>query len=233
MEPTLDRSPEIAARPRRSWAILPDLLLVLIVMVAAALRLVGTNWDESQHLHPDERFLTMVETDIRLPDSLWQYFDTATSPLNPYNAGHGFFVYGTLPIFSVRLLAEWTGNTGYDQVTLLGRTTSAVFDLISVVLIYLIGARLYRRRVGLLAAASCRLHGPVHPARPLLRCRSLRQHVHPGRHLLRRAHPAGRSLAGLPPLRPGAGHGDGLEDQRRAVGRSDCSGEFGAVAGGG
>jgi len=153
MEPTLDRSPEIAARPRRSWAILPDLLLVLIVMVAAALRLVGTNWDESQHLHPDERFLTMVETDIRLPDSLWQYFDTATSPLNPHNAGHGFFVYGTLPIFSVRLLAEWTGNTGYDQVTLLGRTTSAVFDLISVVLIYLIGSRLYRRRVGLLAAA--------------------------------------------------------------------------------
>jgi 4-amino-4-deoxy-L-arabinose transferase-like glycosyltransferase len=153
MEPTLDRSPEIPARPRRSWALLPDLLLVLIVMVAAALRLVGTNWDESQHLHPDERFLTMVETDIRLPDSLGQYFDTTSSPLNPHNAGHGFFVYGTLPIFIVRVLAEWTGNTGYDQVTLLGRTTSAVFDLVSIGLIYLVGRRLYRRRVGLLAAA--------------------------------------------------------------------------------
>ena len=63
-------------------------------------RLYGLNWDQSQHLHPDERFLTMVATDIRLPSSLWQYFDNAKSPLNPYNyPQYQFFVYGTFPLF--------------------------------------------------------------------------------------------------------------------------------------
>jgi YYY domain-containing protein len=130
-----------------------ELLLVLILVLGAWLRLTGLNWDENQHLHPDERFLTMVESDIRFPDSLGQYFDTDHSPLNPHNAGHGFFVYGTLPIFLVKALAVWTSNTGYDQITLLGRATSGCFDLLSVVLVYFIGTRLYRRRVGLLAAA--------------------------------------------------------------------------------
>ncbi|MDP7260290.1 MAG: hypothetical protein QF376_05365, partial [Anaerolineales bacterium] len=40
-------------------------LLVVVVAAAAYLRFVGLNWDEFQHLHPDERFLTMVETGIR------------------------------------------------------------------------------------------------------------------------------------------------------------------------
>ncbi len=129
------------------------LVLLAILAVGAWLRFRGLNWDESQHLHPDERFLTMVETSIRFPERLGQYFDTATSPLNPNNVGHGFFVYGTLPIFLVRLLAEWTGNVGYDEVTLVGRATSAVFDLVAIVLLYLVGQRLHSRRVGLLAAA--------------------------------------------------------------------------------
>ncbi len=135
----------------RRW--LPEILLLAVLAVAAYLRFVGLEWDDYTHLHPDERFLTMVETNIRPPESLWLYFVTEESPLNPHNAGHGFFVYGTLPIFIVRYLAEWLGRTGYDQVHLVGRGAAAVFDLVSIVLVYLIGARLYRRRVGLLAAA--------------------------------------------------------------------------------
>ena len=136
---------------RRS--LLVDLALLAIIAVGAWLRLTGVGWDENQHMHPDERFLAMVETSIRPPESLSQYFNTAESPLNPHNVGHTFFVYGTLPIFLVRFLAEWTNNAGYDQVTLVGRVASAAFDLLSIYLIYRVGAALYRRRVGLLAAA--------------------------------------------------------------------------------
>src|SRR3972149_5305192 len=145
--------PGLPARRRPRWPSLPEMALVTILLVAGALRFVGLNWDGQTHLHPDERFLTMVETGIRIPSSIGEYFDTDRSPLNPHNAGFSFFVYGTLPIFIVRFLAESLGMTGYDQIHLLGRAASAGFDLLSVLLVYLIGNRLYRRSVGLLAAA--------------------------------------------------------------------------------
>ncbi|HEX9796606.1 MAG TPA: DUF2298 domain-containing protein, partial [Anaerolineales bacterium] len=72
--------------------------------------------------------------------------------LNPNNVGHTFFVYGTLPIFIVRYLADWLGRAEYGQIYLVGRAASATFDLVSILLVYLIGRRLYDRRVGLLAA---------------------------------------------------------------------------------
>ncbi len=151
--PPLEVSPPAprSRTPPRDW--LHDGLLVVILLIGAYLRLTGINWDEYTHLHPDERFLTMVESSLQLPGSVAEYFDTATSPLNPHNTGHGFFVYGTLPIFLVRYLAEALGQAGYDQVHLVGRAVSAVFDLVSIVFVYLLGERLYRRRVGLLAAA--------------------------------------------------------------------------------
>ncbi|OGT27837.1 MAG: hypothetical protein A2Z17_00435 [Gammaproteobacteria bacterium RBG_16_66_13] len=134
----------------RDWA--PTLALGAILAAAAVLRFTGLNWDENNHLHPDERFLTMVESGIRLPASLGEYFDTSRSPLNPHNAGYGFFVYGTLPIFLVRYLAEWLGQTGYDQVHLVGRAVSGIFDVLGLVLLFAIGRRLHGRWVGLLAA---------------------------------------------------------------------------------
>ncbi len=144
-----------------SW---PTLALVLILLVAAGLRFVGLDWDEGTHLHPDERFLTTVEASISPTFSISEYFTTATSPLNPRNRGHGFFVYGTLPIFLVRYVAEGinaacvssAGCThhyvGYDGVHLVGRALSAVADLATIVVLFAIGRRLYDDRVGLLAA---------------------------------------------------------------------------------
>ncbi len=139
-------------RATRTREILASLALLAILAIAAYLRFSGLNWDDFTHIHPDERFLTMVETGIGIPDDLAGYFDTATSPLNPHNRGYGFFVYGTLPIFLVRFIAQAVQQTGYDEIHLVGRAASAAFDLISVWLVYLIGTRLYRRRVGLLAA---------------------------------------------------------------------------------
>ena len=149
------------------------ILLLLVVASAAYLRFVGLNWDEFQHLHPDERFLTMVETGIRPVEGGWmEYFDTASSSLNPYNQGYSFFVYGTAPIFAVRYIAEWIDGSGfqiadlgfessivfgsgYDQIHLVGRAVASFADTFSVLLLYFIGRRLYNPWVGLLAAALC------------------------------------------------------------------------------
>jgi hypothetical protein len=129
------------------------LLLLLILLGGAYLRFIGSDWDEEQHLHPDERFLTMVESSLVPVYTPGEYFDTAVSPLNPSNQGHAFFVYGTLPIFMVRYLAEWTTHSGYGSVYLVGRSLSAVMDLLSVALVFFIGARLFSRKVGLIGAA--------------------------------------------------------------------------------
>ncbi|PKO23358.1 MAG: hypothetical protein CVU38_04470 [Chloroflexi bacterium HGW-Chloroflexi-1] len=146
-------------------------LLALILLVGAYLRLNHLNWDMGAHIHPDERFLTMVESALQLPKNLGEFFDSTQSPMNPYNKGYGFFVYGTLPIFIVKVVSVaadklnqtallWTSGpgvplnlAGYDGVHLVGRALSGLFDLAGVWLIYVIGKRLYSRKVGLLAAA--------------------------------------------------------------------------------
>lgn len=133
--------------------ILRIVLLAFILIMGAYLRLVGIDWDEEQHLHPDERFLTMVESSIAPVQSMREYFDTGESSLNPHNRGHGFFVYGTLPIFIVRYMADVLGKSGYGEVYLVGRALSALADLAVVWLVYLVGRKLYDRRVGLLASA--------------------------------------------------------------------------------
>lgn len=131
-------------RSRLVW--LWDILLVGVLVMGTYFRFVGVNWDANQHLHPDERFLTMVETSIQPVKSLGEYFNTDESTLNPSNRGYGFFVYGTLPLFIVRYAGEWLGETGYDQIHLVGRQISAVMDLGTVLMVYLIAARLFRSR---------------------------------------------------------------------------------------
>jgi YYY domain-containing protein len=128
------------------------LALIAILLFAVALRTRGLNWDEGQHLHPDERFLTMVESAIQLPTSLSQYFDTKQSPLNPYNNNFGSFVYGTAPLFFVRIVGELVGLTDYAQMGLLGRVLSALADVFVLAMTFAIGRRLYGLRIGLLAA---------------------------------------------------------------------------------
>jgi hypothetical protein len=149
---------------QREWAI-----LAVILVAGAFFRFTGLDWDAGHHLHPDERFLTMVEGAIKpaiatrtgqnaptvfQPASpLEYYFDPTRSGLNPHNVGFGFFVYGTFPLFVVRVIAESLNSVGYDKVHLLGRALSAVADLGTVALTFLIGRRLYDSRVGLVGAA--------------------------------------------------------------------------------
>ena len=141
---------------RRDGVWIYDLLVLLILIAAALLRFNGLFWGEYQYLHPDERFLIWVGTDISPVHSLSEYFDTANSSLNPHNRGHGFYVYGTLPMFLTRYVVEWVyGHSGFNEMTNIGRPLAAAADLFTVLLVFLIARRLYDRRVAVLAAAGC------------------------------------------------------------------------------
>jgi len=149
-----------------------DVLLIAVLAAAAFLRLSGADWGELQHQHPDEGFLTSVVSNLRAHECIdpnleidqcpqeqqrWMgigdYFNTAKSTLNPHNRGYAFFVYGTLPMFIIRYTGEILGQTDAGSLKLLGRQFSALADLGTIFLLYLIVARLYNRRTALLAAA--------------------------------------------------------------------------------
>ncbi|MGQ9683910.1 MAG: DUF2298 domain-containing protein [Anaerolineae bacterium] len=147
------------------------LAIAAILLLGASMRFTGVDWDQQTHLHPDERFLTDVTSRLGWPGSLGEYFDEARSPLNPYNRDVGTFVYGTAPIFFVKWIGLFldqlkvpdvyamltagqapSAYSYYWRIHLVGRVVSAGYDLVVVLLVFLIGRRLYGRWVGLLAA---------------------------------------------------------------------------------
>jgi len=165
--------PEPAPR-RRGRAAVTWFALLLILGMGAAFRFTNVNWDRgTYHIHPDERFTTMVVTAIRWPSSVAEYFDTSRSPLNPRNSDMVYF-YGTLPLFLTKGVAagldaviDWYASTrpdipmwaitraplsGYDQAHLVGRVLSALFDLGTVLLLFFFARRLFDWRVGLAAS---------------------------------------------------------------------------------
>ncbi|MBI2008622.1 glycosyltransferase family 39 protein, partial [Candidatus Amesbacteria bacterium] len=119
-------------------------LFIIILLLAAFFRFYGLNWDQNQHLHPDERFLTMVAIGMKWPTNLLQYFDTQASTLNPHNVGYGFYVYGTFPVILVKSIAEALKLGDYHNLTLVGRFISSLLDLGTTVLVFLISRRLFK-----------------------------------------------------------------------------------------
>ncbi|MDX9955920.1 MAG: DUF2298 domain-containing protein, partial [Anaerolineae bacterium] len=144
------------------------------------MRIYDLDWDEGTHLHPDERYLTMVTAALTLPETPQQYWDTATSPLNPENRGFSGYVYGTLPLFAARAVGSWLDRacsetpsllpllargllfgsgqpcyvgqyTGYAGVHLVGRYLSTLADLLSLIALVLLARRLFGERIALLA----------------------------------------------------------------------------------
>ena len=116
-------------------------LFIVVLLTAAFFRLYGLNWDQDQHLHPDERFLTMVATSMKWAGN---YLDTSTSLLNPHNIGYGFYVYGTFPVIVVKSIAESLKLGDYNNLTLVGRFISGLLDLGTVILVFLISRRLFK-----------------------------------------------------------------------------------------
>jgi len=112
--------------------------LLTVAILALWLRVDALEWDDRSHPHPDERFNTMVASQLhqgRLslsgqPDADRQerlercrarnggaegiggWFDTECSDLNPANVGHPGYPYGQLPLTAVRLLAELAVGLG-------------------------------------------------------------------------------------------------------------------------
>ena len=148
-----------SARKPWDWELISFILLLLILLIGAYFRFTGLNWDQGTHLHPDERFLTTVTTQLQTVSNPLDYLRTSTSTLNPYNTGNGFYVYGNFPMTVTRYAAEWATDlcaaftspgspppalcaftyTAYDGVHLLGRFLSGLMDLLSIFFLFLIG----------------------------------------------------------------------------------------------
>jgi YYY domain-containing protein len=127
------------------------LLLGGILLFGAWLRFQGLNWDSGHHLHPDERFISMVDDQLR-GGGIAAFFRSPDSKMNPYNVGFGSFVYGTLPMHAAHAVADLFGKSGYDRSFLFGRALSGLSDLITVWLVYLIARRFADRGAALCAA---------------------------------------------------------------------------------
>lgn len=126
-------------------------LLLLILVATAITRFAGLDWGGSYYLHPDERYVVMVTSDIKWPEA-GTFFNSAVSTLNPYNNNYGGFLYGTFPVFAAKLLGTITGDTVYGNMHIPGRILSALYDLGTVALAAWAARMLYGKLASILAA---------------------------------------------------------------------------------
>lgn len=109
-----------------------------MLLVAAGFRFYGLNWDGGLGAHPDERHAVGVAERLRWPDRL-----------NPFEIAPGY-PYGHWPLY---LLGMVRGLMPGVDTLLLGRVLSALFDVGTVFLTFVLGREVYEEHVGLLAAA--------------------------------------------------------------------------------
>lgn len=154
------------APPQFSASLLPAGKLTLAILIAAlllgaVLRLYGLNWDQGAGYHPDERWITMVTESMSLPAGVGEFLDPQRSPLNPYYDRAAKqprnFAYGTLPIYLTSMVAWTLGRfdetwMSYDRLPLIGRALSGILDVGAILLIYLLGRRLFGEMTGALGA---------------------------------------------------------------------------------
>lgn len=113
-------------------------LLLLLLLLAATLRLGALDWDGGIGAHPDERYIVGVAERLRWPGRL-----------NPFDVDPSF-AYGHLPLY---LLALAYGLADGADPLLVGRLLAALSDLGTVALTFALGRRVYGTGTGLLAAA--------------------------------------------------------------------------------
>ena len=73
----------LKSRPRFGWEVASVFLLIVVLLIAAYFRFTGLDWDDNYHLHPDERFLTMVASSLESVSDPISYLRTSESTLNP------------------------------------------------------------------------------------------------------------------------------------------------------
>ncbi len=128
--------------------------LAAILAVALGLRLYGLGWDEGFDWtpHPDERAILAKTVQLSFPeDDLGSLFDAERSTWNPR-----WFPYGSMPLYALAVVrsaaSTLTGGELHD-LRLMARAISALADVGTVAMVFVLGARVYGRGVGLLAAA--------------------------------------------------------------------------------
>lgn len=126
--------------------------LLLIIIFGFLFRLIGLNWDQGQHLHPDERFLSMVVNDIKIPHTIAEYLDPKISSLNPYNNNYSFFVYGFFPVTFLKIISQFLNLSGYNQAYLIGRYLTIILDSLIIFLVFLVTSKIAKQKTALIAA---------------------------------------------------------------------------------
>lgn len=124
-------------------------ILFLILALSFVFRIIGIDWDQKHHLHPDERMLVMVTQQISFPSDVSQLF-TQQSPLNPK-----FFAYGSLPIYLLKAVSVFTGFlvgqkwTGYDYLPYIGRLLVVLFDLGIIIIGFKLIKKVFSKQIAL------------------------------------------------------------------------------------
>ena len=128
--------------------------MAAILVVALALRLYGLNWDEGFGWtpHPDERAILFKVIEIEPPGlgEISVLLDAEQSPWNP-----GWFPYGSFPLYLLKVvdsIRDYVPGIGSQDLRVPGRAVSALADVATILITYLIGKALWSRRTGLLAA---------------------------------------------------------------------------------
>ncbi|MEO5951122.1 MAG: glycosyltransferase family 39 protein, partial [Chloroflexia bacterium] len=142
------------------------LILTAIMLIAIFFRFYDRDFDQGTNQHPDERAIVDRTLQVSWPTNFSQLFDANTSPMNLRALGR--YPWGTLPVYVVRG-TTWVADQvapifnsnyrdhyylrDYHGQQLVGRTMASIFDLISILLVFLIARRLYSTRTALIAAA--------------------------------------------------------------------------------
>ncbi|HVG39174.1 MAG TPA: glycosyltransferase family 39 protein [Pyrinomonadaceae bacterium] len=136
-------------------------LLLAALLVGGVMRLSHLDWDQNAHYHPDERWITMVTNSMALPNGVAQFFAPRSSPLNPYydsvEKHPRNFAYGTLPVYLTSATGWLLSHvdekwSSYDYFPLIGRAISGLLDTGAILLVFLLGRRLWGEGVGALGA---------------------------------------------------------------------------------
>ncbi len=156
---------------RLPWTLIP---LLLILALGLGLRLHGLNWDSGFGFHPDERDIYMrsgcmynILTDTQgdqacsyvegLPPAdpglpgLGTLLDPDRSPLNPH-----WFPLGSILIYMMvffRSIIELFADVNALDMRYAGRVLSALADVGSIFMVFVLGRRMFSPGVGLLTAA--------------------------------------------------------------------------------
>lgn len=127
------------------------ILLSTILLFGFYLRTFNINWDSNYSFHPDERAIALFTIPLEIPLTAQDFFSSQSS-FNPH-----FFAYGNFPIyllfFFVSAVEHLDPTIGYyGKINLLGRLLSSLADTGTILVLFLLGKKIFSNNVGLLAS---------------------------------------------------------------------------------